>query len=105
MDSIGEKPAGGKSGVGVLDKAVGILSFLAEGGPAPLAGGVRGTGLARPAACGGVSEGRGGRVGQGGGGPVLPCRGRARDVGRGGSGDGAGAADSVQVAVGAGGAR
>ena len=50
MDSIGEKPAGGKSGVGVLDKAVGILSFLAEGGPATLAGVVRGTGLARPTA-------------------------------------------------------
>jgi len=50
MDSIGEKRAGGKSGVGVLDKAVGILSFLAEGGPATLAGVVRGTGLARPTA-------------------------------------------------------
>jgi DNA-binding IclR family transcriptional regulator len=50
MDSIGEKRVGGKSGVGVLDKAVGILSFLAEGGPATLAGVVRGTGLARPTA-------------------------------------------------------
>ena len=50
MDSIGEKLVGGKSGVGVLDKAVGILSFLAEGGPATLAGVVRGTGLARPTA-------------------------------------------------------
>ena len=39
-----------RSGVGVLDKAVGILSFLAEGGPATLAGVVRGTGLARPTA-------------------------------------------------------
>ena len=50
MDSIGEARVGGKSGVGVLDKAVGILSFLAEGGPATLAGVVRGTGLARPTA-------------------------------------------------------
>ena len=50
MDSIGEKLVGGKSGVGVLDKAVGILSFLAEGGPATLAGVVRETGLARPTA-------------------------------------------------------
>jgi DNA-binding IclR family transcriptional regulator len=50
MDSIGEKRVGGKSGVGVLDKAVGILSLLAEGGPATLAGVVRGTGLARPTA-------------------------------------------------------
>ena len=40
----------GKSGVGVLDKAVGILSFLAEGGPASLAGVVGGTGLSRPTA-------------------------------------------------------
>lgn len=50
MDSIGEAGVGGKSGVGVLDKAVGILSFLAEEGPATLAGVVRGTGLARPTA-------------------------------------------------------
>lgn len=50
MDSIGEARVGGKSGVGVLDKAVGILSFLAEDGPATLAGVVRGTGLARPTA-------------------------------------------------------
>jgi DNA-binding IclR family transcriptional regulator len=50
MDSIGEAPIGGKSGVGVLDKAVGILSLLAEDGPASLAGVVRGTGLARPTA-------------------------------------------------------
>ncbi|HEV2091724.1 MAG TPA: IclR family transcriptional regulator [Rubrobacter sp.] len=50
MDSIGEARTGGKSGVGVLDKAVGILSFLAEDGPASLAGVVRGTGLARPTA-------------------------------------------------------
>ncbi|MDP9426495.1 MAG: IclR family transcriptional regulator [Actinomycetota bacterium] len=38
------------SGVGVLDKAVGILSFLATDGPASLAGVVEGTGLARPTA-------------------------------------------------------
>ncbi|CAN5738675.1 IclR family transcriptional regulator [soil metagenome] len=50
MDSIGEASVGGKTGVGVLDKAVGILSFLAEDGPASLAGVVRGTGLARPTA-------------------------------------------------------
>ena len=50
MDSIGEARIGGKSGVGVLDKAVGILSLLAEDGPASLAGVVRGTGLARPTA-------------------------------------------------------
>ena len=50
MDSIGEAGTGGKSGVGVLDKAVGILSFLAEEGPASLAGVVKGTGLARPTA-------------------------------------------------------
>ena len=50
MDSIGEERTGGKSGVGVLDKAVGILSLLAEDGPASLAGVVRGTGLARPTA-------------------------------------------------------
>ena len=38
------------SGVGVLDKAVGILSFLATEGPASLAVVVEGTGLARPTA-------------------------------------------------------
>ena len=38
------------SGVGVLDKAVGILSYLATDGPASLAGVVEGTGLARPTA-------------------------------------------------------
>ena len=38
------------SGVGVLDKAVMILTFLAEGGPATLAEVVEGTGLARPTA-------------------------------------------------------
>jgi DNA-binding IclR family transcriptional regulator len=54
MDSIGVSPGGGKgvvaSGVGVLDKSVTILSFLAEGGPATLAGVVEGTGLPRPTA-------------------------------------------------------
>src|SRR3712207_7323139 len=38
------------SGVGVLDKAVRILSFLSEGGPVSLAGVVEGTGLPRPTA-------------------------------------------------------
>ena len=51
MDSIGGTLAGGKgSGVGVLDKAVVILSFLSEGGPATLAEVVGGTGLSRPTA-------------------------------------------------------
>jgi DNA-binding IclR family transcriptional regulator len=39
-----------RSGVGVLDKAVEILSFLSEGGPATLAEVVDGTGLPRPTA-------------------------------------------------------
>ncbi|MDQ3793631.1 MAG: helix-turn-helix domain-containing protein, partial [Actinomycetota bacterium] len=38
----------GVSGVGVLDKAVVILSFIAEGGPATLAEVVGGTGVSRP---------------------------------------------------------
>ena len=54
MDSIGEPSSLGKgmvvSGVGVLDKAVVILSFLSEGGPATLAEVVEGTGLPRPTA-------------------------------------------------------
>jgi DNA-binding IclR family transcriptional regulator len=50
MDSIGERRAGGKTGVGVLDKAVVILSLLSEGGPASLAEVVDGTGLSRPTA-------------------------------------------------------
>jgi DNA-binding IclR family transcriptional regulator len=54
MDSIGETPVEGKdavvSGVGVLDKAVVILSFLSEAGPATLAEVVEGTGLPRPTA-------------------------------------------------------
>ena len=40
----------GKSGVGVLDKSVSVLSFLAEGDPASLAEVVEGTGLPRPTA-------------------------------------------------------
>jgi DNA-binding IclR family transcriptional regulator len=40
----------GVSGVGVLDKAVVILSFIAEGGPATLAEVVGGTALSRPTA-------------------------------------------------------
>jgi DNA-binding IclR family transcriptional regulator len=50
MNSIGEAAFGGKSGVGVLDKAVAILAFLAEGGSASLAEVVEGTGLPRPTA-------------------------------------------------------
>jgi DNA-binding IclR family transcriptional regulator len=51
MDSIGGTPVEGKgSGVGVLDKAVGILVFLSEDGPATLAEVVEGTGLPRPTA-------------------------------------------------------
>ena len=54
MESIGETRVAGKdtvaSGVGVLDKAVLILTFLSEGGPATLAEVVEGTGLARPTA-------------------------------------------------------
>ncbi|HYQ85012.1 MAG TPA: helix-turn-helix domain-containing protein, partial [Rubrobacter sp.] len=50
MDSIEAVSAGSKSGVGVLDKSVSILAFLAEGGPASLAEVVEGTGLPRPTA-------------------------------------------------------
>ena len=53
MDSIDERGSGSKvpaSGVGVLDKAVGILSYLSADGPATLAEVVEGTGLARPTA-------------------------------------------------------
>ena len=53
MNSVDERGPGSKvvvSGVGVLDKAVGILSFLSAEGPASLAGVVEGTGLARPTA-------------------------------------------------------
>jgi DNA-binding IclR family transcriptional regulator len=51
MDSIEGALVGGKgvaSGVGVLDKAVVILTFLSEGGPATLAEVVEATGLPRP---------------------------------------------------------
>src|SRR4028118_748820 len=95
MDSIGEKRGAGKSGVGVLDKAVGILSLLAEGGPATLAGVVRGTGLARPTAYrlltaleahGLVARGggRGGRAGASGGVQAVGGAGGARFGGAGG---------------------
>jgi DNA-binding IclR family transcriptional regulator len=53
MDSIGRSSVEGKgktSRVGVLDKAVVILTFLSEGGPATLAELVEGTGLSRPTA-------------------------------------------------------
>jgi DNA-binding IclR family transcriptional regulator len=51
MSSIDRSLVGGKpSGVGVLDKAVVILSFLSEGGPATLAEVVERTGLPRPTA-------------------------------------------------------
>src|SRR3712207_5770706 len=52
MNSIEGSGVGSKgvSGVGVLDKAVEILSFIAEGGPATLAEVVGGTGLSRPTA-------------------------------------------------------
>jgi DNA-binding IclR family transcriptional regulator len=50
MNSIGKGGVGGKSGVGVLDKAVAVLAFLAEGGSASLAEVVEGTGLPRPTA-------------------------------------------------------
>jgi DNA-binding IclR family transcriptional regulator len=53
MDSIEGASMKGKgmtSGVGVLDKAVVILSFLSEGGPATLAEVVEGTALPRPTA-------------------------------------------------------
>src|ERR687897_1458067 len=54
MDSIDGSRLEGKgvvvSGVGVLDKAVVILSFLSEEGPATLAEVVVGTGLSRPTA-------------------------------------------------------
>jgi DNA-binding IclR family transcriptional regulator len=51
MNSIGRSSVESKtSRVGVLDKAVLILSFLSEGGPATLAEVVDGTGLPRPTA-------------------------------------------------------
>ena len=50
MDSIEVISSGDKSGVGVLDKSVAILAYLAGGGPATLAQVVEGTGLPRPTA-------------------------------------------------------
>ena len=50
MDSIEGVAAVGKSGVGVLDKSVAVLSYLSESGPASLAEVVGGTGLPRPTA-------------------------------------------------------
>jgi DNA-binding IclR family transcriptional regulator len=51
MNSIGRTSVESKaSGVGVLDKAVLILSFLSEGSPVTLAEVVDGTGLPRPTA-------------------------------------------------------
>jgi len=50
MDSIEKTSVGVKSGVGVLDKSVTVLSFLAAGGAATLAEVVEGTRLARPTA-------------------------------------------------------
>ncbi len=54
MDSIEDRLMEGKSdavsGVGVLDRAVSILSFLAADGPASAAAVVEGTGLSRPTA-------------------------------------------------------
>jgi DNA-binding IclR family transcriptional regulator len=50
MDSIENVSVMDKSGVGVLDKSVAVLSFLAGGGPASLAEVVGGTGLPRPTA-------------------------------------------------------
>lgn len=50
MDSVEKIPLEGKSGVGVLDRAVLILSFLSESAPASLVEVVAGTGLPRPTA-------------------------------------------------------
>ncbi|MCL6437632.1 MAG: IclR family transcriptional regulator [Rubrobacteraceae bacterium] len=50
MDSLEKVVGESKSGVGVLDRVVAILSFLSEEGPASLAGVVGGTGLPRPTA-------------------------------------------------------
>jgi DNA-binding IclR family transcriptional regulator len=51
LDDISEESKGGTvSGVGVLDKAVAILSLLSEDGPASLATVVEGTELSRPTA-------------------------------------------------------
>lgn len=50
MDSLDHRAHEGKSGVGVLDKSVRLLSFLASVGPASLAEVVEETGLPRPTA-------------------------------------------------------
>lgn len=54
MDIVDDRAEKGKvaveSGVGVLDKSVGILALLAEGGPMGLAGVVETTGIPRPTA-------------------------------------------------------
>lgn len=50
MDSLERGVVKNKSGVGVLDKAVAVLSLLAEEGPVPLAGVVEATGIPRPTA-------------------------------------------------------
>lgn len=50
MVSLLERARVGKSGVGVLDKSVLILSFLSEAGASSLAEVVEGTGLPRPTA-------------------------------------------------------
>ena len=50
MDSIEVVSSGSKSRIGVLDKAVAILAFLSEDGPASLSEVVGGTGLSRPTA-------------------------------------------------------
>jgi len=49
-ESIGHELGGGKSSVGVLDRSVAILSYLAEDGPAALAEVVAGTGIPWPTA-------------------------------------------------------
>jgi DNA-binding IclR family transcriptional regulator len=49
-ESLPKDKSAAASGVGVLDKAVAILSFLSEIGPASLATVVEGTGLPRPTA-------------------------------------------------------
>ncbi|MEW6635260.1 MAG: IclR family transcriptional regulator [Actinomycetota bacterium] len=50
MDSVTEMGVTSKSGVGVLDKSVALMSYLATGGPAGLAEVVEGTGIPRPTA-------------------------------------------------------
>jgi len=50
MNSVDLHVAEGKGGVGVLDKTVALMAFLAEGGPATLAEVVGATGISRPTA-------------------------------------------------------